>query len=156
VSIRCTPLPPGAAAPLSQLHRRCFPDDPWDGAACGEVLAMPGCFGILAWQGKAPIGFALALDLRGECEVISLGVVPERRRRGVGTALIAALIAAARGRGARSLVLEVAEDNIAAAALYAACGFVAIGRRPDYYRRFRQFVDALVLRLRLDLPAGSI
>lgn len=117
---------------------------------------MPGGFGILAWQGESPIGFVLALDLRGECEVLSLGVVPERRRRGAGAALIAALAQEARRRGAQSLVLEVAEDNIAAAALYAACGFVAIGRRPDYYRRFGHFVDALVLRLRLDSPADSI
>ncbi|HJU19388.1 MAG TPA: PCRF domain-containing protein, partial [Stellaceae bacterium] len=48
-----------------------------------------------------------------------------------------------------ALMLEMAEDNTAAAALYAAHGFVPIGRRPRYYRRGRHFVDALVLRLRL-------
>jgi ribosomal-protein-alanine N-acetyltransferase len=152
----CTPLPSGAAAPLSHLHRLCFPDDPWDRTACDQILAMPGCFGIIARHGESPIGFVLALDLRGECEVLSLGVIPERRRRGAGAALITALIEAARRRGAHALVLEVAEDNIAAAALYAACGFVAIGRRPHYYRRPGHFVDALVLRLRLDSPADSI
>src|SRR5579875_563301 len=51
--------------------------------------------------------------------------------------------------GAPALVLEVAVDNKAAAALYAAHGFVAIGRRADYYRRGRRLVDALVLRLPL-------
>jgi ribosomal-protein-alanine N-acetyltransferase len=156
VSIRCAPLPPGAAAPLSQLHRLCFPDDPWDREACDAILAMPGFFGILTWQDETPIGFALALDLRGECEVLSLGVIPERRRRGAGAALIAALAEEARRRGAQSLVLEVAEDNIAAAALYAACGFVAIARRPHYYRRLGHLVDASVLRRRLDSPADSI
>jgi ribosomal-protein-alanine N-acetyltransferase len=155
VNCRIAPLPPGAALPLSQLHRLCFPDDPWDEAACAAILGMPGCFGLLAWRDETPIGFVLALDLGGECEILSLGVVPARRRRGVGAALLAALGAAARRRGAQSLVLETAEDNAAAGALYAAHGFVTIGRRAHYYRRERHFVDALVLRCPLVSPADS-
>lgn len=141
------PCPAGAAEPLSRLHRLCFPDDPWDRAACGEILAMPGCFGVLAWQDAEPAGFGLALATGEVCEVLSLGVLPERRRRGIGTALLAALAREARQRGAVALLLEVAQDNVAAAALYAAQGFVAIGRRAGYYRRGRRRVDALVLRL---------
>jgi ribosomal-protein-alanine N-acetyltransferase len=156
VSCHIAPLPPGAAEPLSRLHRLCFPDDPWDETACCEILGMPGCFGFVAWQDAAPIGFALALDLGGTCEILSLGVIPDRRRRGAGAALLAAITAEARRRGGRALVLEVAEDNPVARALYAARGFVAIGRRARYYRRGRQFADALVLRLHLDSPAGSI
>jgi ribosomal-protein-alanine N-acetyltransferase len=147
VSGRVEPLPAGAAEPLSRLHRLCFPDDPWDGASCGGILAMPGCFGVLAWEDAAPVGFAVVLDTGGECEILSLGVVPDRRRRGIGAALLAAVAREARRRGAPALLLEVAEDNAAAAALYAAHGFVAIGRRARYYRRGRQFFDAIVLRL---------
>lgn len=149
MSYRIEPVPAGAAAPLARLHRLCFPEDPWDEADCGAILGMPGCFGFLARQGGVPVGFALALDLGGECEILSLGVVPGRRRRGAGTALLTATAEEARRRGARALVLEVAVDNKAAAALYAAHGFVAIGRRADYYRRGRRLVDALVLRLSL-------
>jgi ribosomal-protein-alanine N-acetyltransferase len=156
VSCHIAPLPPDAAEPLSRLHRLCFPDDPWDGTACREILDMLGCFGFVAWEDAAPIGFALALDLGGTCEILSLGVAPDRRRRGAGAALLATITTEARRRGSRALVLEVAEDNPAAAALYVAHGFVAIGRRAHYYRRGRQFVDALVLQLHLDSPADSI
>jgi ribosomal-protein-alanine N-acetyltransferase len=149
VSLRLEPLPAGAAAPLSRLHRLCFPEDPWDEASCGAILAMPGCFGVLAWEGAAPVGFAVALDTGDACEMLSLGVVPERRRRGAGAALLGAVAGEARRRGARALLLEVAEDNPAAAALYAAHGFAAIGRRARYYRRGRHLVDAVVLRLHL-------
>lgn len=149
MSRRIGPLPPGAGGPLARLHGLCFPDDPWDGTACDAILAMPGCFGLIAWEDEAPVGFALALDLGGEGELLSLGVVPERRRRGVGAALLAAVLAEARRRGGRALLLEVADDNAAAAALYAAHGFVAIGRRRRYYRRGRALIDARVLRLSL-------
>jgi len=37
--------------------------------------------------------------------------------------------------GVSRLLLEVAEDNDAARALYAAAGFTGIARRPAYYRR---------------------
>lgn len=146
---RIKPLPAGAALPLSRLHRLCFPDDPWDRAACGEILAIPGCFGFLAWQEETPAGFVLALATGEVCEVLSLGVLPERRRDGIATALLAAVVREAQRCGSRALLLEMAEDNTAAAALYAARGFVAVGRRARYYRRGRDAVDAVVLRLGL-------
>jgi ribosomal-protein-alanine N-acetyltransferase len=96
-----------------------------------------------------PAGFALALDLREECEILSLGVLPERRREGVGMALLDSVCVAARRRGAERIVLEVAVDNIAALALYAARGFIPVGRRANYYRQMGHSADALVLRLAL-------
>jgi ribosomal-protein-alanine N-acetyltransferase len=36
-------------------------------------------------------------------------------------------------RGASELFLEVRENNRAARTLYSACGFIEVGRRPDYY-----------------------
>ena len=49
-------------------------------------------------------------------------------------------------RGARRIFLEVAEDNAAARALYAAFGYTEIARRRDYYRtQTGQRRDALVM-----------
>ena len=46
------------------------------------------------------------------------------------------------------MFLEVAEDNRAARALYAAAGFASVGRRPAYYARpgAADAVAALILR----------
>jgi [ribosomal protein S18]-alanine N-acetyltransferase len=63
--------------------------------------------------------------------------------------LLASVVVEAQRRGAQTLFLEAAEDNAAARALYAAQGFVQIGRRTNYYRRASGLVDALVLRLLL-------
>jgi [ribosomal protein S18]-alanine N-acetyltransferase len=94
-------------------------------------------------------GLVLAQSFSAECEILTLGVVPGRRRAGVGSALLASVVEEARCRGARTLFLEVAEDNVAARALYAAHGFVQIRRRANYYRRLTGLVDALVLHLLL-------
>jgi ribosomal-protein-alanine N-acetyltransferase len=153
VSRRLEPVTPAAAgllaAPLSQLHGICFPEDPWSPRAIAEIVAVAGFFGHIAWEDDAPAGLALAQGLAEECEILALGVVPERQRTGLGSALLAALVTEARQRGARTLFLEVAEDNSAARALYAQRGFVQLGRRTNYYRRAASLVDALVLRLLL-------
>jgi ribosomal-protein-alanine N-acetyltransferase len=137
------------AGPVALLHRACFPEDPWDPSAIVEILGTAGFFGRIAWEDETPAGFALARDLRKECEIMSLGVLPERRREGVGTALLNSVCVEARLRSAESIVLEVAVDNIAARALYAVRGFLPVGRRRNYYRRTRNSADALVLRLAL-------
>jgi [ribosomal protein S18]-alanine N-acetyltransferase len=143
---RITAVPAGAAVPLAAMHRVCFPDDPWDADALARILALPGSFGFLAWQDDRPAGFILARDLGGEAEILSLGVLPARRRRGIGRALLAAVAGEAAARRSGAIVLEVATDNEAARRLYAAFGFAAAGRRPRYYRRIAGTADALILR----------
>jgi RimJ/RimL family protein N-acetyltransferase len=57
------------------------------------------------------------------------------RGRGVGSALMQAAIAWARGEGLHKLCLEVFPTNLPAIALYRKCGFVEEGLRPKQYRR---------------------
>jgi len=91
---------------------------------------------------------------RSEAEIVSLGVLPNHRRRGIGSAILDAVCGAARLRGAERVVLEVALDNEAARALYAGRGFTVVGRRRNYYRRAERLVDALILRVHL--PTASL
>jgi ribosomal-protein-alanine N-acetyltransferase len=149
---RIAPIPAGAAEPLAALHRACFPDDPWEAGALSRIMALSGGFGWLAWEGRAPVGFILVRDLGNECEILSLGVAPRWRRRGIAQALLAAVVAESERRDLPSLVLEVAIDNDAASTLYSSAGFVAVGRRARYYRRPGGRVDALILRLVLPQP----
>ena len=143
------PLPEGAGAALEAMQRACFPDDPWAAESIARILALPGAFGYLAWDGDAPAGFVLASDLGGECEILSLGTLPNHRRRGIARQLLAAVAAEAGRRGSASIVLEVATRNEAALALYRACGFRQAGRRPRYYRAAGGPDDALILRCNL-------
>jgi ribosomal-protein-alanine N-acetyltransferase len=148
---RLGPLPAGAAEPLSLMHASCFPEDPWDAGSFEQILSQHNVFGYLAWFSEAPAGFVLARDLGDEADILTFGTLPEMRRRGVGRALLDAIVGQAGRRHIGSIVLEVAADNEAARRLYGAMGFVRVGRRPRYYRRDHAAIDALVLRL----PIGA-
>ena len=74
--------------------------------ASGEVLAIGRLSIADGWAGIAAV------------EVAS-----EHRRRGLGTALTAAICAEAASRGVRRVFLQVETGNAAAAALYERCGF---------------------------------
>jgi [ribosomal protein S18]-alanine N-acetyltransferase len=132
--------------PLAAMHGACFPDEPWDAATLERILELAGGFGYLAWQGDSPVGFVLARDLDGEAEILSLGVLPRWRCQGIGRALIDAVVAEAERRQIGSIVLEVATENRAARRLYAAGGFVQVGRRPRYYRQIGGWGDGLIMR----------
>jgi len=146
----------GEAGPISQLHRACFPEDPWDSEAIEQIMRMPGFFGRVGWANNDPVGFALALVLGEEAEFVSLGVLEDRRRCGMGSALLEAMCDEARLRRADQVVLEVALDNQAARALYVGHGFTVVGHRPNYYRRAERLVDALILRLGLPTAPTAI
>ena len=117
---------------LADLHRLCFAEA-WSADAFATLLDMPGAFAILASQAAEPAGFALARSGGGECEIITLGVVPPHRGKGAGDALLEAVAARAKVRGVEDMMLEVASDNAPAIALYQSNAFVSVGRRPGYY-----------------------
>ncbi len=129
---------------LAVLHASAF-DAPWDVSAFRGLLAMPGAEveaetdGFLMWRRAAD-----------EAEIVTLAVRPQARRRGLGGRLLDRAVARARDQGVTRMVLEVAHDNGAALALYAARGFVQSGRRAAYYARpDGSRADALILALNL-------
>jgi ribosomal-protein-alanine N-acetyltransferase len=90
------------------------------------------------------LGDAGLLTISETAQIVTVGVRPDARRRGVGRMLVRALIEEARRRGADEVLLEVRVDNEPARTLYANEGFTELGRRRGYYDRGR--VDAVVMR----------
>lgn len=80
-----------------------------------------------------------------QCEVENVVVVEGARRQGVASRLLEEAIAWARAEGARSVVLEVRQSNIAAIGLYRKFGFAACGIRSDYYREPCEDAAAYIL-----------
>lgn len=146
MTIRMSPFPAVIAQPLSIMHCACFPEDPWDERTLVRILGLSGVFGFLGWEDDAPAGFIVARDLGDEIEILSFGVLPALRRRGIGRRLLDTVIGEGERHGKHSLVLEVAAENTSARRLYAGCGFAQVGRRPRYYRYGRRVVDGLILR----------
>ena len=102
-------------------------------------LGLPGAFGWIDAGG----GMVLARVAGDESEILTLAVLAVARRRGLGGQLLRQAMATAATRGAASMVLEVGAGNVAALALYGVAGFVAVGRRRDYYG---PGADAVIMR----------
>lgn len=151
---RLEPVGVAFAAPVAALQNACFPEEPWSAGFVASLLEQPGSFAVLAIAGEEPVGFVLARAVGEDAEILALGVVESARRLRLGHRLTRAAIAGAGDRGATALFLEVAEDNNPACNLYGLCGFVAVGRRPGYYRRKDGRVTALVLRYNFATETG--
>jgi ribosomal-protein-alanine N-acetyltransferase len=79
-------------------------------------------------------GFLVARCVAGQAEILNLAISGKHRRKGEGTALIAAAIEGFRRRGATTVHLEVRESNTGAIAFYEKLGFAKTGLRKGYYR----------------------
>jgi len=104
----------------------------------GQVIAAEHdgiICGFLCWQ--------VAAD---EWEIENVVVGAQTRRRGIGMALVRAVIEKWRAREGSALLLEVRESNQAARGLYEKCGLREVGRRRGYYSDPPE--DAVLLELR--------
>ena len=122
---------PRDPAALARLHEAAMAlDRPWGASEFAGLLAAPGAI-LLGDEDAALLG-RVAAD---EAEVMTLATNPACRRQGLARWLLAAFHAEAARRGAARAILEVAEDNAPARALYAGAGYAPVGRRPAYYSR---------------------
>ena len=138
------------ATALEAMHRAAFPpDEVWSANVIALHIGLPGGFGLIDPRG----GMILARTIMDEAEILTLAVIPEAQRKGLGRALLQAAVHRAAALDARAMFLEVAEENTAARALYARCGFAEVGRRKRYYANGD---DALVMRVALTRPGAAI
>ena len=93
---------------------------------------------LVAWEGDEPLGSAVVQN-DGACgvnaraafpdhvETNHLQVRPQRRGRGVGTALVSAAEDVMRSRGASAAAVSVDQDNVGARRLYERLGYRPTG-----------------------------
>ncbi len=95
-----------------------------------------GSFLVLETDGGI-IGFVVSWYVADEIQVNNIGIIPEYRRKGMGTMLLDRLVADSCLRKPRpdKIVLEVSSANCAALEFYRQYGFSETGRRKNYYRR---------------------
>jgi len=169
--VATNPLRPMVAADLVDvlaLEHELFPDDPWSAGMFAEEVAQPpesrlylvaetdaGDGGVADGDivsgrdgphGQVMAGYAGMIFVPGgsQADVLTIAVHPAHWGSGIGSALLAAMIKAARDRGCSEALLEVRADNSRAHGLYLRRGFEEIGVRRGYYQP--SGVDAIVMR----------
>jgi|GEM_PF-23468 len=115
-------------------------DDPWNQAVFIEALAA-GHHYLSARDGDSLVGYVGLARSGGEAEVHTLAVDPAYQRRGIGRALLRAVLDHAVGA---TVFLEVRTDNESAIQLYRSEGFDVIGIRRGYYQA--SGADAFTMR----------
>ena len=93
--------------------------------------------------GRRIVGFCSFWRVVDELHINNLAVLPECRRLGVASALLARVLEVGASMGSRRATLEVRHSNDAARRLYGGFGFVVAGVRRGYYTN--PIEDALVL-----------
>jgi len=93
------------------------------------------------------VGFLVARQVTPEWELENIVVSPPARRKGIGGALLQALLEAVRQACGEAVLLEVRESNECARRFYSRAGFQQSGRRKAYYPD--PLEDAVLYRLSL-------
>jgi [ribosomal protein S18]-alanine N-acetyltransferase len=136
---------------ILELEQAVFGAEAWTRQMlAGELEQQPASRYYLVAEDDAGIaGYAGLLGAGWQGDVLTLAVATDRWGRGIGSALLSALLAEAARRGCSEVFLEVRTDNSRAQDLYRRHEFSEIGIRRGYYQP--SGADALVMRC--SLPA---
>jgi ribosomal-protein-alanine acetyltransferase len=128
------------------LEQVLFPDDAWPLEKFDDDLRSRYSLFLVAEDEARVVGYAIAQYLTGNdvADIQNIAVVESHRGRGIGAALLDAVLEWAVDQGASAIMLEVRADNVVAQSLYASRGFAVIATRAQYYQPAG--IDALVMR----------
>ncbi|MDE6028884.1 MAG: ribosomal protein S18-alanine N-acetyltransferase [Clostridiales bacterium] len=119
-------------------------DCPWTESQIAEEIDGGAAFFVAESDGEF-CGYASGRVSFDECEISNIAISEAYRRRGIGKALLTALLREADACGVHSVFLLVRDGNAPAVALYDSIGFTRVGLRKNYYKG----KDALIMRLNL-------
>lgn len=122
----------------------------WDGAhlAFARLVAREGGGRVAGFAALAPVS---AREAYAGVAEVSVYVGEEWRGRGVGRALLAALVPESEARGVWTLQASVFAENGASLALHRSCGFREVGRRVRVARLAGRWRDTVLLERRSEV-----
>ena len=133
---------------LVSMEKVLFADSPWSmGQFKEEFKGVPRThlFMVAVDDTHQLIGYAGAMvPAPGvEADVLTVGVIAEHRKAGIGRAFMEQLEKWAITKESNAMMLEVGVGNVAAIALYKQLGYAQISIRINYYGAV---LDAVVMR----------
>lgn len=108
---------------------------PWSEASFHNTLQREDTLYLVAEDQGEILGYCGLWQSLDEGEIPNVAVRRNRRRRGVGRALVAELLRQGEERGITAFTLEVRAGNKDAVGLYEKLGFRSVGIRPGFYEK---------------------
>ncbi len=116
---------------IAEIERRCF-STPW---TVEQIISSEDTTAFfLAKDGEKVIGYGGMYTVLDEGYVTNIGVLPEYRRKGIGSKIVKELINFSIEKSLSFITLEVRISNVAAIELYKTFEFNEVGRRKNFYR----------------------
>lgn len=130
------------------LDKELFPYSPWSTSQYKEEFSSPTRHFVVALDdAQSIVGYAgVFAPGAAEADILTVGVVPEHRGKGIAKALMALITDWATTQGSTAMMLEVKTDNTEAIGLYQSLGYSKLNVRKDY---FGAGLDAQVMRMEL-------
>ncbi len=130
------------------LDKALFPYSPWTaGQYKEEFSSATRHFVVAVDEAQNIIGYAgVFAPGESEADVLTVGVVPGHRGKGIAKELMALITNWAKAQGSTAMMLEVKTDNVDAIGLYESIGYIKLNIRNNY---FGAGLDALVMRKEL-------
>ena len=138
---------------LWKIDQVCFePGISYSRRELGSYIARMRAFTLVAERKGKILGFVVVdRNRRNQGHVVTIDVLPEARRSGLGSLLLSTAEGRLRTIGSSVVLLETAVDNLAALEFYKRHGYTAVDIIPQYYLGN---VDALVLAKDLSTTEG--
>ena len=139
-------------AEMAELHRA----EPTGTRAWSETAFCAMLSASNAVSVTCDAGFAVGQVIVDEAELFLIMTKPEHRKQGVGHRILATFEQQAFQNAVRRIILEVADTNEAARALYSANGYQQIAVRKNYYTFPNgSHADAIVMEKHLQKTAEN-
>ncbi len=119
---------------LYEIDQKCYPAEmAYSRREFRWYMRLPGAEIIIAESEGTIAGFILTACFERTGHIITIDVLAEFRRAGVGTALLDAAEKSLARRGATEIELETAVDNDAAIQFWQRSGYLTRGTLKNYY-----------------------
>jgi ribosomal protein S18 acetylase RimI-like enzyme len=134
VSVRLRTYTPADFEALYEIDQACYePAIAYSRRELRNYLRFPGADCVVAEAHGQIIGFCLTAHEHNSGYIITMDVLAEHRRKGVGTMLLTAAERQLAATGVRAIALETATDNSSAIAFWQKHGYRKCGVKKDYY-----------------------
>jgi ribosomal-protein-alanine N-acetyltransferase len=122
---------------LYEIETECFQEEAFTKEQIAQLLTDYNSVSFVAKVNGEIVGFIMGrayTDRKPVGRVLTIDVLPEHRRKGIGLKLLLEVERVFRNERVEVCYLEAREDNIAALNLYLKHGYKRVGKLKDYYR----------------------
>ena len=126
---------------------------PWLEEDFIRCLRQRNCIGMVAEYEDRVVGFMIYELHKNRIHILNFAVADDYRRRGVGSQMVAKLIAKLSSQRRNRILLEVRETNLAAQLFFRESGFRAVSVLRAYYEDTPEDAYAMQFRYRSEKPA---